>query len=51
MTYLPASETTFFDSAYGVELEFQEDGAGGIRGFSMIQHNYVDYGFAERIEK
>jgi len=49
--YLPASETLFFDSAYGVELEFQENEAGDIRGFSMVQHGWMDYGFAKRIEK
>jgi len=51
MVYLPASETKFFDSAYGVELEFQENEAGEINGFSMVQHNWYDYGIAERIEE
>jgi hypothetical protein len=49
--YLPASETTFFDRAYGVELEFQENVAGDITGFSMVQHGFADYGFAERIHE
>jgi len=51
MVYLPASETSFFNSAFGIEIEFQESATGGIKGFSMLQHSWLDYGFAERMEK
>jgi len=48
-TYLPASETVLFEPDMGMELEFHENDAGDIEGFTMRQHGFLDYGFTRKI--